>query len=83
MRAQHEGCVTRHNRYVIDENHADGLKVLHDEAIVDNLVVAVNRGLEDSRHPVEGLDGLFDASAKASRGGEYDSVNVHSLQPSK
>ena len=51
--------------------------MVHDEAIVNNLVVAVHRRGEDAGHPVEGFDRLLDTRAEPTRRREYDSVNGH------
>jgi len=46
-------------------------------------VVAVHRRFENSRHPIERLDGLFDSGAEPSRGRKHNSVDFHTLKPSK
>ena len=61
---------------VVDEDDAEGLEVLDDELVVNDLVVAVDRRLEDPRHPVECLNGLFDAGAKPPGCCEDDSSTL-------
>ena len=77
MGAQHDRRARRHNGDVVNEDDTQRLEVLDDELIVHDLVVAVDRWFEDSRHPVEGLDGLLDPSAESPGGREYDLVDFH------
>ena len=57
---------------VVDEDHALAAELLDDEAVVDDLVVAVDGRLEDADHPGERLDRHLDAGAEAPRLGEQD-----------
>ncbi|MCL4422140.1 MAG: hypothetical protein M1115_03045 [Actinobacteria bacterium] len=55
------------------------LELLDDMLIVDDLVVAVHRWLEDSHHPSESLDGHLDSCAEASWGGQQHALHLRSI----
>ena len=82
MGAQHDGRARGYDGDVVNEDDAKRLKVLDDELIVHDLVVAKDGWLEDARHPIEGLDGLLNPGAESPRGREYDLVDFHVLQGS-
>ena len=46
---------------VVHEDHAQVLEAPHHDLVVDDLVVAVHRGLEGANHPGKGLDRHLDA----------------------
>ena len=65
---------------IIDEHDALAPELLDDQAVVDNLVVAVDRRLEDANHPCERLDCHLNASTEASRFREQDEVYAAGLR---
>ena len=83
MGTQHHRCARRDDVDVVNEDDAERLKVVDHKLIVNDFVVAVHGRFENSRHPIERLDGFFDTRAETSRGSEHDSVNFHTLKPSK
>ena len=72
---EHEGRERRDLVDVVDEDDALTAELLDDEAVVDDLVVAVDGRLEDPNHPRQGLDGHLHAGAEAPRLGEQDAVD--------
>jgi putative radical SAM enzyme (TIGR03279 family) len=76
---EHERRKCRHLVDVVDEDDALAPEFLDDEAVVDDLVVAVNGRLEDAHHPREGLDGHLHARAKAARLREKDARDAACL----
>jgi hypothetical protein len=77
VRAQQDRGSAGHVGDVINEHHAQGLEVVHHEAIVDDFVVAKDRWFEDADHPVRGLDGLFHSGAGAARRRQNYLVDTH------
>ena len=67
VRRQHYRPARRHLGDVVDEDHAECGEALHHHAVVDDLVVAVDRRLEDAHHPGERLDRHLHSGAEASR----------------
>ena len=61
---QHERGAGRHLVDVVDEDHALGAELVDHVPVVDDLVVAVDRRLEDPDHPGQGLDGLLHPGAE-------------------
>ena len=81
MGAEHQRGAGRHVGHVIDEDDTLVTEALDDMPVVDDLVVAVDRRLEDPDHPGQGLDRLLDAGAEPSRLGQHDSVDSgHKVQ---
>ena len=77
MRTQHHWRAVGYTRDVVDEDDPEGFKVLDDELVVDNLVITKDWWLEYPRHPVQRLNGFFNARAESSRRREYHLVDVH------
>jgi hypothetical protein len=75
--AEHERGPRGNLRHVVDEHHAQLAEPVHHQPVVDDLVVAVHRRLEDPDHPPEGLDRHLDAGAEAARRGQQHLVDVH------
>ena len=75
MGAEHERGARGHLGDVVDENHALLAETVHDMPVVDDLVVAVDGGLEHPDHPGQRLDGLLDARTEAPRLGQLHSVD--------
>src|SRR5579875_3332227 len=80
MRREHERRAGGDVGDVVDEDHPLPGELLDDEAVVDDLVVAVDGGLEDADHPGERLDRHLDAGAEAARLGEQDAVDLHAAK---
>ena len=79
--AQHQGAPGGHVGHVIDEDHALVTEALDHMPVVDDLVVAVHRRLEDPHHPGQGFDRLLDAGAEPPRLGQHHSVDSgHKVQ---
>ena len=53
--------------HVVDEDHPLGPELVDDVTVVDDLVVAVDRRLEDPDHPRQGLDRLLHTGAESPR----------------
>ena len=51
--------------------------MVDDELVVHDLVVAVDGGGEDPRHPIEGLNGFLHPGTKATRGSNNNSFHLH------
>ena len=66
MGREHEGGARRDLAHVVDEDDALAAEFLHHQAIVHDLVVAVDGGLKDANHPGERLDGHLDAGTEAA-----------------
>ena len=77
MGRQHERSAGRDLVDVVDEDHALGPELVDHVPVVDDLVVAVHRRLEDPDHPGQGLDGLLHAGAEAPRRGQQHPVDGH------
>ena len=63
---------------VFDEDDALGAEPLDDGAVVDDLVVDVDRGAELAQGGLQGVDGHVDAGTEAARVGEDD---LHRSRP--
>ena len=74
---QHDRRARRDVGDVVDEHHALGLEALDDQAVVDDLVVAVHGRLERADHPRQRLDGHLDAGAEAPRLGQEHLFDCH------
>ena len=75
------GAPGGHVGHVVDEDDALGTEALDHVPVVDDLVVAVHRRLEDPHHPGQGLDRLLDAGAEPPWLGQHDSVDSgHKVQ---
>ena len=70
MGREHERGAGGHLVDVVDEDDAPGPELLDDMTVVDDLVVAVDRRLEDPDHPRQGLDRLLDSGAEAPGRGQ-------------
>ncbi len=79
MSTQHDRSTLGHQSDVINELNSQASEMIDNELVMDNLVVAVDGRFEDSRHPVEGFDGLFHAGTKAPRRGEQNAINGHNF----
>ena len=77
MRAEHQRCALRHLVDVVDEDDALLDEPVHDVLVVDDLVVAVDRWLEDGDHPRKRLDRLLHAGAEASWLRQQHPIDVH------
>ena len=77
MCRQHDGRACRNVGDVIDEDHPHVLESLNDEAIMNNLVIAVHGRFECSNHGGEGLDGHLHTSAKTSGRSEQNVIDGH------
>ena len=77
---EHDGRRGRDLVDVVDEHDALAPELLDDQAVVDDLVVAVDGRLEDADHPCERLDGHLDAGTEASRLREQDEVDAAGLR---
>ena len=77
MRREHERGTVGDLVHVVDEDHAPGPELVHDMSVVDDLVVAVHRRLEDPDHPRQGLDRLLDSGTKAPGRGQQDTLDRH------
>jgi hypothetical protein len=65
---------------IVYEHDALAPELLYHQAVVHDLVVAVDRRLEDAHHPRERLDSHLDPGAEASRLGEQDELDVAGLR---
>ena len=74
---QHDRRARRDVGDVVDEHHALALEALDDQAVVDDLVVAVDGRLERADHPHQRLDGHLDAGAEPSRLGQEHLFDCH------
>ena len=61
---EHERRAGGHVVHVVDEHHAELAEAVDHEPVVDDLVVAVHRRLEDPHHPRQGLDRHLDAGTE-------------------
>ena len=77
VRREHERGAVGHLVHVVDEDHPSGPELVHDVSVVDDLVVAVHRRLEDPDHPRQGLDGLLDSGTETSGRGQQDTLDRH------
>ncbi len=77
VRREHERGTVGDLVHVVDEDHAPGPELVDDMSVVDDLVVAVHRRLEDPDHPRQGLDRLFDSGTKAPGRGQQDTLDRH------
>ena len=78
VRGEHQRRAGRNVADVVDEDDAlVDVNSLDDQAVVDDLVVAVDGRLEDPHHPGEGLDRHLDTGAEAPRLGEQDFLHRH------
>ena len=77
MSRQHDRAAKRDIGNVVDKHHALGFKLLDNELVVHDLVVAVHRSREAAHHEGQRLDSHLDASAKTTRLGEQHSINIH------
>ena len=64
---------------IVDEHDALAPEFLDDQAVVHDLVVAVDGRLEDADHPRERLDGHLNPGTEASRLREQDELDVAGL----
>ena len=79
--AEHQGRTLGHLGHVVDEDDALVAEALDHMPVVDDLVVAVDRRLEDPHHPGQGLDRLLDAGAEPPGLGQHHSVDSgHKVQ---
>ena len=75
---EHERRARRDVVDVVDEDHAEAAEPVDHEAVVDDLVVAVDGRLEDPDHPRERLDRHLDPGTEAARLGEQHAFDGHS-----
>jgi len=80
--AEHDGRSWWYVADIVNENHSQGLEVVHDELVVDYLVIAVHRRVKDPGHPIKGLNRLFDAGTEAPGCSNDYFLHVHPHQPS-
>jgi hypothetical protein len=78
--AEHHRPARRHVGDVVDEHHPEVLEPLHDQPVVDDLVVAVDGRLEGADHPRERLDRHLHAGAEPPRRGEQHPVDGHAAR---
>jgi hypothetical protein len=76
MGREHQGCSGRHLAHVVDEDDALAAELVDHQSVMDDLVIAVDGGLEDTHHPRESLDRHFHARAKAAGLGKKDYFDV-------
>ena len=76
VRRQHERRAGRHVVDGVDEDHALGLEPLHDEPVVDDLVVAVDGRFEDPHHPHQRLDRHLDPGAEPPWLGQQHALHL-------
>ena len=76
---EHDGRKGRDLVDVVHEHDALTAEFLDDEAVVDDLVVAVDGRLEHAHHPRQSLDGHLHARAEAARLCEQDELDVAGL----
>lgn len=76
MRREHDRATFGNFGQVVNEDDAAFTETVDDDAVVNDLVVAVHRRLEGAHQPTQRLDGHLDACAKAARGRKQDLVNV-------
>ena len=70
-----------HLGHVVDEDDPLLAEAVDDVPVVHDLVVAVDRRLEDPDHPGQGLDRLLDAGAEPPWLGQHHSVDSgHKVQ---
>ena len=75
------GAPVGHLGHVVDEDDALVAEAVDHVPVVDDLVVAVDRRLEDPHHPGQGLDGLLDAGAEPPGLGQHHSLDSgHKVQ---
>ena len=78
---EHEGRPGGHVGHVVDEDDALLAEPLDHMPVVHDLVVAVDRRLEDPDHPGQGLDRLFDAGTEPPWLGQHHSIHSgHKVQ---
>ena len=75
VRRQHEGRAGRDVGDVVDEDHSLLAEALHDEPVVDDLVVAVDGRLERPDHPCQRFDRHLDPGTEAPRLGEQHGLD--------
>ena len=79
--AQHERGAVGDLGHVVDEDDPLLAEAVDHVPVVDDLVVAVDRRLEDPHHPGQGLDGLLDAGAEAPGLGQHHASHCgHKVQ---
>jgi hypothetical protein len=83
VRRQHERRTGGNITHVVDEDNALATELLYHQAIVHDLVVAVNGGLEDTDHPRESLDGHLHARTEAAGLREEHQLDVAALSGRK
>ncbi len=74
---EHERSSGGHVLHVVDEHDPLGPELVDHVPVVDDLVVAVDGGLEDPHHPGQGLDGLLHPGTEPPRFGQEHSVHAH------
>ena len=75
--AEHEG---RAGRYFLDgfhKDHAEFFESVDHQAVVHDLVVAVDWCIKHANHPGESLDGHLHACAKSAGCSEQNAINFH------
>ena len=77
MRREHERRAGRDLVDVVDEDDPELAEPVDDEPVVDDLVVAVHRRLEDPHHPRQRLDRHLDAGAEPTGLREQDTFDGH------
>ena len=77
MRRQHQGGTSRYFTDIVDEDHPLGPELVHHMLIVDDLVIAVHRRLEDPDHPGQGFDGLLHPRTEAPRFSQEHTFDGH------
>ena len=77
VRRKHHRRAFRHLVDVVDEYDTYAFKGLHHPFVVDDLVIAVHRAVEDAGHPGQGLDCHIHPGAKTSGLGNENPLNGH------
>ena len=81
MGAEHQGRTVRDVADVVDEDDPLVTEALDHMTVVDDLVVAVHRRLEDPDHPGQGFNRLLDASTEPPWLGQHHSLDSgHKVQ---
>src|SRR5207237_8203155 len=75
--AEHHRRAGGHLAHVVHEDHAQAPEAVHHQLVVDDLVVAVDGGLEDPHHPGQGLYRHLHACAEAAGLRQEHAFDVH------